>query len=562
MEIVNSNNIASFQASLNQDPDINSDLNLGFGSSKTQRRNKQRSKARKKRREKLLAQHKWISRYDLPDSAVNSLLTILNNTIEGSDHPFITPIGMKYGPDKLLRDWTLIYEKLDHDALTPTLMDIENQNKEKYGPRSIQKPWSERKAFVEEYFAVHELEPGLEEELLKIAIDEGNKQNRQFRPASYENAMRNLKNQTNSGLPLMRAGKFAKETPMDDLLAQEGMNYPCVMFTRTQEQGKTRTVWGFPFIWKLLEQAFYQVLLPHQRNLFWRAAILNPDAVDKEITICIDRALSLMWEILSIDFSSYDATIIPVLIYIAFEYIKRLFRKEFWARIDSIAHNMCNIGIITPDGVREGPHGVPSGSTFTNEIDSIVQWLISKAFKGVIAYFNIQGDDGVYVVENAKKLMEHFKKYGLKVNESKSLVSKNGEAIYLQKYYHPKYRQENGVIGGIYSTYRALLRLVYQERFTQLEGSGIKADDYYAIRAITIMENCKHHPYFEEFVKYIYKMDKRIGKQFDQITIDAYIKKISDTAGGRVMKNQYGDDISGIKDFEVYKLLRKLEQTK
>lgn len=557
MEIINSNNIASFQASINQDPDINSDALIG--NSRTRRRNRARSKANKKRREKLLANHKWMERYELPPTAVNSLLTILNGVVQGSERPFVTPIGMKHSPEKLLQGWTEIYESLDHDALTPNLIEIENQNREKYGPRSIQKPWSERKGSVEEYFAVSELEPRLKEEVFKIAIEEGNKANRQFRPVSRENALSQLKNQTNSGLPLMRAGKYAKETPMDDLIAQEGMDYPCVLFTRTQEQGKTRNVWGFPFIWKLLEQEFYQVLLKFQRQLHWRASILHPDAVDKEVTACIDKAIATLDEILSIDFSAFDASIVPDLQLAAFEYIKRLFRKEYWAKIDSIAHNFGNIAIVTPDGLREGPHGVPSGSTFTNEVDSLVQFIISKAFKG-IKNFNIQGDDGVYVVPSAQELMDHFKKYGLEVNESKSLVSKDGEAVYLQKYYHPKYRQANGVIGGIYSTYRALLRLVYQERFTQLEDSGITADDYYAIRAITIMENCKHHPYFEEFVKYMYDMDKRLGKKFDQITIDAYVRKMSDSTGRRVMKNQYGDDISGIRKFEVYKLLRKLER--
>uniref|UniRef100_A0A2V0R9D6 RdRp n=1 Tax=viral metagenome TaxID=1070528 RepID=A0A2V0R9D6_9ZZZZ len=558
MEIINSNNIASFQASINQDPDINSDALIG--SSRTARRNRNRSRSRRKKREQLLAQHKWMDRFELPPNAVNSLLTILNGVVEGSDRPFITPIGMKHSPEVLMQGWTEIYESLDHEALTPTLIEIENQNKEKYGPRSIQKPWSERKGSVEEYFAVSELEPRLKEEIIKVAIDEGNKQNRQFRPVSRENALSHLKNQTNSGLPLMKAGKYAKQTPMDDLIAQEGMDYPCVLFTRTQEQGKTRNVWGFPFIWKLLEQEFYQVLLNHQRQLHWRAAILHPDAVDKEVTACIDKAIATGDQILSVDFSAYDASIVPDLQLAAFEYIKRLFRKEYWARIDSIAHNFGNIGIITPEGLREGPHGVPSGSTFTNEIDSIVQFIIQHLYKG-IKNFNIQGDDGIYVVPSAAGLMEHFIKYGLEVNKSKSLVSDDGEGLYLQKYYHPKYRQENGVIGGIYSTYRALLRLVYQERFTQLEDSGITADDYYAIRSITIMENCKFHPYFEEFVKYMYDMDKRLGKEFDQITIDAYVRKISDSIGGRVMKNQYGDDISGIKQFEVYKLLRKLEQT-
>jgi len=556
---INSNNIASFQQSLNDDPDINSDARIG--SNRTRIRNRNRAKNRKLKRGKLLAKHTWLDRFDLPPTTVNSLLTILNGVEKGSDYPFITPIGTKLGPKRLLDGWTNIYENLDHEALTDTLMTIENQNKEKYGPRSIQKPWSERKGSVEEYFAVSNLEPGLKEELFKIAIDEGKKANKQYRPISRENALNHLKNQTNSGLPLMRAGRIAKQTPMDDLLAQEDMNYPCVLFTRTQEQGKTRNVWGFPFIWKLIEQEYYRVLLKYQRLLHWRAAIYNTDKTDEEVTACIDKALATGDQILSIDFSAYDASIVPDLQLAAFEYIKRLFRKEYGTRIDSIAHNFGNIALTTPDGLREGPHGVPSGSTFTNEIDSIVQFLISKAYKG-IKNFNIQGDDGIYVVPNAKNLMEHFGKYGLEVNQSKSLVSDNGESIYLQKYYSPKYRQEDGVIGGIYSTYRALLRLVYQERFTQLEEGGITADDYYAIRSITILENCKNHPYFEELVKYIYTLDKRVGKQYDQITIDSYIRKVTDTAGGRVMKNQYGDEVFGIKNFETYKLLRKLDRAK
>jgi hypothetical protein len=47
---------------------------------------------------------------------------------------------------------------------------------------------------------------------------------------------------------------------------------------------------------------------------------------------------------------------------------------------DYIAWRFGNIGLITPDGVKDGPHGVPSGSTFTLEVNSIAQILIAKEF--------------------------------------------------------------------------------------------------------------------------------------------------------------------------------------
>jgi hypothetical protein len=78
---------------------------------------------------------------------------------------------------------------------------------------------------------------------------------------------------------------------------------------------------------------------------------------------------------LGIDFSAYDSSINEILIRIAFEEINNIFvhfptnRKDMEAIID----HMINTPILLADGyVYKKKHGVNSGSTFTNFIDTII----------------------------------------------------------------------------------------------------------------------------------------------------------------------------------------------
>jgi simple sugar transport system substrate-binding protein len=88
------------------------------------------------------------------------------------------------------------------------------------------------------------------------------------------------------------------------------------------------------------------------------------------------------------------------------------------------------IGLITPDGVKDGPHGVPSGSTFTLEVNSIAQILIANTFEDIAnTEFQVQGDDGAYSTDNPEGLKKHFGEFGLTVNDEKSYISKKGEIM-------------------------------------------------------------------------------------------------------------------------------------
>jgi hypothetical protein len=176
------------------------------------------------------------------------------------------------------------------------------------------------------------------------------------------------------------------------LLAQE---YPCVVFTRTQEGGKTRTVWGYPLADTLEEARFYRPLLGYQRTLSWRSALAGPDAIDKKVGNMILKSRESGRTLLSIDFSKFDQTVKSTLQELSFQYIKDLFQAGDSRRsLDTIARRFNTIGLVTPEGVWYGQHGVPSGSTFTNEVDSIAQYIVASEFLDDMDLFDIQGDDG------------------------------------------------------------------------------------------------------------------------------------------------------------------------
>lgn len=221
--------------------------------------------------------------------------------------------------------------------------------------------------------------------------------------------------------------------------------------------------------------------------------------------------------------------------------------------LDYIENRFNMIGLLTPEGVWNGPHGVPSGSTFTNEVDSVAQYLIAATSPSKLLDFQIQGDDGAYRTENPDQLKELFTNYGLIVNDEKSYVS-DKHIVYLQNLHSVDYVR-NGMYCGIYPLYRALNRLVYQERFDNFSEYDVKGSDFYSIRTIAILENCRNHPLFKDFVKFIQSKDK-YGLMPSQQGITNYVKMVTNKAGAEgIIQHQYGDQIRGIRSFETFKIL-------
>lgn len=490
---------------------------------------------------------------DLDQDVIRRISLHLSGTYEGSNTILMTPLCKERSPESILSAWDDIFNANKH-KLNDTLLGLEDLNRSKFGPRSVAVPWKERIPTLNKYFTKDEcsVPPGY---LYPNKTDSKSR----LRPLSVENAITYLKNDTNSGLPYYtRKGKVKSRLPgkFKELLNRKD---PCILFTRTQEGGKTRNVWGYPIADTLLEMMYYRPLLNYQRELSWRSALRGPLEVDRCITNIIDKAIVNKYKIISIDFSGYDATLKSKVQKACFNYIRSLFQVDSHDDLNNIEERFNTISILTPSGIIKGSHGVPSGSTFTNEVDSIGQYLISSS-TGLVSDENIQiqGDDGVYCIrsEEVKDFLNCFRLCGLDVNEDKSYVS-NDFAIYLQNLYHPDYRDKNGLIGGIYPTYRALNRLLFQERWSGFEDYDLQGKDYYSLRAISILENVKHHPLFEEFVHFIKSIDK-YSLKVSRKSVDKYVNYISDTSGSEgFLVNQYGDDLKGIKSFKVWKLINK-----
>lgn len=422
------------------------------------------------------------------DQEVKQRLSLnLSRIYYGNSEIYVTPIAKEHGASEILAKWDKVFQA-NKSKMNVILLQIEEAQRCKAGPMSISRPWPQRREGTLAYFE----DTNVDYSSLD-ATPQALRDKERLRPLSLANAANFLKNSTNSGLPFYTKKGIVKERLLERFQMYLERRDPCVLFTRTTEQSKTRDIWGFPIADTLNEMRFYYPLLAYQRKLYWRSALNGPDIVDKRMTTIINQALSSNLDLISVDFSTYDRSIKPNLQQKISEYYKFLFQKSSHDEIDYITMRKSTIGLVTPEGVLNGPHGEPSGSTFTNEDDSVGQFIVSRQSGATIRNLvDIQGDDGVYAIGPDKRTLFYsgFEKYSIELNKEKSSISKE-YLIYLQNLYHKDY-SKNGVIGGIYPVYRALNRILYQERWSNFEDFEIKGRDYYSIRTITILENCKH----------------------------------------------------------------------
>lgn len=207
---------------------------------------------------------------------------------------------------------------------------------------------------------------------------------------------------------------------------------PCIAFARTQKGNKTRLVWGYPLDMTLLESRFGVQLIEKFKTI--RTPItysLRRYELGARLAATIRARYSL-----SLDFSKFDSTLSSEVITMAFKILKTWFQmdEEDERAWKIVTDYFIRTSIVMPDGhLYTGKnHGVPSGSLFTQLIDSISNFLISQAVFLSCGIFvptechHVLGDDSVVSTNsdiNLHDLRRAFKRYGLNLNMEKSKIS-------------------------------------------------------------------------------------------------------------------------------------------
>lgn len=249
-----------------------------------------------------------------------------------------------------------------------------------------------------------------------------------------------LKLSKSSGLPLMtskaKSLTYSFDRERQDRLGLKAPN-PCVAYKRTQKGNKTRLVWGYPLEMTIMEARFARPLIERFLAADTPMAFGMPKVelgarihryfVDKPgTTVCLD-------------YSKFDSTISCSMIKQAFRILSTWFEKEDLKQLgwDTIVTYFITTPIVMPDGhLYTGKHhGVPSGSYFTQMIDSVVNVALCYAlahrfnFSFAPEALYVLGDDVIMQVKGEvtkASLVEwsHYlsSRYGLQLHDDEKTV--------------------------------------------------------------------------------------------------------------------------------------------
>lgn len=479
--------------------------------------------------------------------------------------------------DEIMKRWTPHLEKLKNRW--PSLYDFEKDLEAKVGPLSVMKPLSERMNDINAYYEgiLLPAEPVSEEAILaavnKFKLAKG------IRLRSEQKTVDLMKKSTNSGSPYFTKRKLVvnKTLPIrvsKDVMILDGDDewlYCAVLGWRGQEGGpdvddvKQRVVWMFPFAINIKELQVYQPSIEVFQRFNLVPAWVSMDNVDEHITKMFDTK-GVDDDVICTDFSKFDQHFNEAMQNCAKAILRFILQNNSESHdwLDKIFPIKYDIPLaVQYELLITGKHGMASGSGGTNFDETLAHTALQfeaaqSQGKELNPYSQCLGDDGVltYPGITVDDVIRSYTKHGLEMNASKQYVSKQ-DCVYLRRWHSMNYRVD-GVCVGVYATTRALGRLCMQERYYDPdEWSATMV----ALRELSIIENCKHHPLFEEFVDYCMEIDKyRLGLDIEGFLDN--IDRIADRATELMpdflgyTKSMNKDAEKGLSEWRVVKYLK------
>jgi hypothetical protein len=338
-----------------------------------------------------------------------------------------------------------------------------------------------------------------------------------LKPIPLEDAVCLFQTDTNLGFPNCSTDQEDVQLHYEEAyhLSEAGFplaaasDYPSVGTTRTQAAGlnqwaKCRALSMYCRTVANLEKQFQVPLHNVFRDMDTFCALKGQSRVDKVVSQVIESAPG---EILSVDFTNFDASVPFDVLTRVFAIMRSWFVKESEQHWRFVEEAFLRSGMFLPDGsFRDGTErtgGVPSGSVFTNQVDSVANfWVFNYAAHrdgGQVLRALLMGDDGVYTFRGVSRLERLsdilLDELGMviKMDPSKNLVSKS-QVRFLQNEHHAEYRV-GGVSVGVRPVMRALIGMTGHERRLP---KHVWKGHYNTYRWLQQLEQCANHPRFEQ----------------------------------------------------------------
>lgn len=525
------------------------------------------------------------------ESGLDHVRAFLGREAKGDDRIITAPFAKGQDIQDVMDEWDSHLKSIANQW--PTLYEFENDLRAKVGPTSVIKPMASRLPDVQSYYTLG----GYSTSAQTISDDARLAFLREvsgisgIRARSVDLTIDKMKKSTSSGPPEMVKKRVYLKDGYEDRSIYRGTQrgipvvftadpvdlpnwkgfYSAVCGVRGQEKGPepkdtaNRVVWMFPTDVTVAEQRVYQPIIESCQRFNIIPAWVSNDAVDDRMTHLFDTKGDN--PIICTDFTKYDQHFNSALQTSVRDVLGKLLTRnaynDYWLREIYPIKYMIPIITQMSDGghvrVFKGIHGMASGSTGTLTDESFAHRMMQyeaalKFGKGLNLNSQCEGDDGCisYPGVTVDHVLDTYCSHGLEMNETKQHVSYQ-DAVYLRRWYHQDYRPD-GICRGVYSTFRAIGRLRYMER--QVE-PDVWTPQNVELRWLSILENCKWHPYREAFVDFVMKKDRyRLGLDLPGFLDD--IEKYVDEAMANGLdpigytKALRGEKLTGIKNWWVY----------
>jgi hypothetical protein len=472
---------------------------------------------------------KWDQCFDLPNNGLKAYFGLVRKGSPEIIYADFAGIESEGQAQALVEEW---FARLsDLDKTMHPLYEFEKDLAAKVGPLSVRASLEERIPDIDHYYEdiLSPADPVLQR-AIELTVQEFT-QLRGMKIRSQKKTLEAMRKSTNSGSPYYtkRRDVMTKTVPVHHLSPNEyryslptgEWQYCAILGWRGQEGGpsesdvKQRVVWMFPFGINVRELQCYQPLIEQCQKFDLVAPWISMEAVDRRVTKLFDSK-GRDDLVICTDFTKFDQHFNGVCQQGAKSILEALLSPDAPenAWLEDVFPVKYNIPLAYDwEKIRLGQHGMGSGSGGTNADET----LLHRALQHEAAYLSgavlnpnsmCLGDDGILSFPGitVDKVLKAYTSHGLEMNESKQYVSTD-DCVFLRRWHGANYRI-NGECVGVYSTCRALGRLIYRER--RYKEWDDKMD---TLRKLSILENVKYHPLADDFAAFVMQRDPlHLGK--------------------------------------------------